>query len=94
MSTKQEYQMMLYHTHACYMNAMYNPNLPSDYKKTLNYSDFDFLDILDDSLTTKERRQRREEKIKQSQINEVNNLGALIKQMATAKGKKDNGKKE
>lgn len=94
MSTKQEYQSMLYHTHSCYMAAMYNPNLPSDYKKTLDYRDFDFLDMLDDSLTTKERRQRREEKLKQNQVNEINNLGALIKQMATAKGNKNNGKKE
>ncbi len=84
---------MLFHTHTCYLQAMYNPNLPTDYKKTLSYKDFDFLDMLDDSLTTKERRLRREEKYKQNQINEVNNIGALMKQMAIGKGNK-NGKKE
>lgn len=60
MSSKAERMQMLYHTHTCYLMAMYS-QLSPDYKKGLSYSDFDFLDILDDSLTTKERAEKRKQ---------------------------------
>lgn len=88
MSSKQEKMDMLYHTHTCYLMAMYNPNLPANYKKTLKYSDFDFMDMLDDSLTTKERRLKREQQKNINQAQEINSIGEMIKNMAIKKDKK------
>ncbi|MCV8477322.1 hypothetical protein ODS27_02005 [Escherichia coli] len=96
MNTKAEKMQMLYHSHSCYMMAMYSQGLSKDYKKDLSYKDFDFMDMLDDSLTTKERKEKRLADKEKKQNTDLKSLGEVIKSMATNKGKgkgKGNGKK-
>ncbi|WP_248900106.1 hypothetical protein [Escherichia fergusonii] len=86
MSSKAERMQMLYHTHTCYLMAMYS-QLSPDYKKGLSYSDFDFLDILDDSLTTKERAEKRKQNSVKKQSSDIDRMGEYIKNLAK-QGKK------
>lgn len=91
MSSKAEKTQMLYHAHTCYLMAMYS-NISTDYKKGLSYTDFDFLDILDDSLTTKERAEKRKQNSIKKQSNDIAQMGEYIKNLAQQGSKKD-GKK-
>ncbi|EGB43427.1 hypothetical protein EREG_01057 [Escherichia coli H120] len=52
------------------------------------------MDMLDDSLTTKERKEKRLADKEKKQNTDLKSLGEVIKSMATNKGKgKGNGKK-
>lgn len=64
-------------------------NMSPDYKKGLSYTDFDFLDILDDSLTTKERAEMRKQNSIKKQSNDIDRLGEYIKNLAQKGSKKD-----
>lgn len=78
---------MLFHAHQCYNTVMNNPNLSSEVRKKIKVSDFDFLDILDQNLTVKERAEQKRKLQEERQENDIKQLGLAIKNQALRKKK-------
>ncbi|WP_312228997.1 hypothetical protein [Pseudescherichia sp.] len=73
---------MLFHAHQCYNTVMNNPNITSEARKKIKVSDFDFLDILGENMTTKERSELRDKKKKEKQANDLDYMKNEIKKLA------------
>ncbi|WP_250153468.1 hypothetical protein [Cedecea lapagei] len=80
---------MLFHSYSNYFNAMNNPNLSKEARKSMKVSDYDFLDILSDPMTTKERAKKRQENKKAEDAKNMKAFGEKIKSIARS----NNGKK-
>ncbi|TKU20201.1 hypothetical protein [Citrobacter sp. wls827] len=80
---------MLYYSHLCHTMTMNTPGMTKELAKKIKYKDYDFLGLLDDRETSKERITRIN---KQRQESEFNKLGEAIKAQAMMKGK-SNGTK-
>ncbi|MDX7507802.1 hypothetical protein GFB57_18055 [Citrobacter sp. S39] len=81
---------MLFYTHLCHTMTINTPGMTKEIARKIKSKDFDFLGILDDRETRKERIERI---TKDRQTAELNKIGDAIKaQVAQMKGK-GNGKK-
>nr|WP_287855299.1 hypothetical protein [Klebsiella sp.] len=85
---------MLYHAHLCHSITMNNPGMTKEIAKSIKISDYDFLGVMDDSRTTKERYEERVQSQKNKDKNEIDNMGEMIKKLAESNGKNKDGKKE
>ncbi|HAV1973401.1 TPA: hypothetical protein JG946_003761 [Enterobacter hormaechei subsp. steigerwaltii] len=81
---------MLHHAHLCQTITLNNPNITKDFASKIKTTDYDFLNILDEG-TTKERREKRAEKVNGSKKENTNNF--LQARMDKMKELKANGKK-
>ncbi|EPL7198216.1 hypothetical protein QCW82_004622 [Klebsiella michiganensis] len=62
--------------------------------KSIKITDYDFLGILDDSKTTKERYNERHKLQQDKEERDIKSMGEIIKTLAQAKGKNKDGKKK
>ncbi|ELO0973797.1 hypothetical protein [Raoultella ornithinolytica] len=68
---------MYFHAHLCHMITMNNPGMTKELSKKIKVSDYDFLGLLDDSKTTKERYEERTKP--KDQVSEIEKIGNMIK---------------
>lgn len=83
---------MLAHAKLCETILLSSGNLTKEGRSKLKVSDFDYLDILgDDSLTSKEKANKRKEKEQANNSQNINKMGSMLKRMAK---EEQNGKRK
>lgn len=83
---------MVAHAQLCQTLLLSSGNLTKEGRSKLKLSDFDFLDILgDDSLTSKEKAQKKKENADKNSSQNINKMGDFIRRMAE---EQNNGKKQ
>ncbi|HEJ7613997.1 TPA: hypothetical protein SMH10_001413 [Klebsiella oxytoca] len=85
---------MLFHSNLCHSITMNNPGMTKEVAKSIKITDYDFLGILDDSKTTKERYNERLKLQQDKEERDIKSMGEIIKTLAQAKGKNKDGKKK
>ncbi|EMO5716201.1 hypothetical protein RVW00_001142 [Enterobacter bugandensis] len=81
---------MLKHAYQCYYLSLNSSALTHEAKKNLKVSDYDFLDVLDPTLSTREKANKRKANKEENQSNSITSIGEAIKKEAM---RKNNGKK-
>lgn len=81
---------MLKHAYQCYYSSLNSSTLTPEAKKNLKVSDYDFLDVLDPTLSTREKANKRKANKEENQANSITSIGEAIKNEAM---RKNNGKK-
>jgi len=81
---------MLKHSYQCYYSSLNSSTLTPEAKKNLKVSDYDFLDVLDPTLSTREKANKRKAIKEEKHSNSISSIGEAIKNEAM---RKNNGKK-
>ncbi|MEN4394019.1 hypothetical protein VI119_15000 [Enterobacter cloacae subsp. cloacae] len=81
---------MLKHAYQCYYSSLNSSTLTPEAKKKLKVSDYDFLDVLNPTLSTREKEEKRKAIVEENQTNSISSIGEAIKKEAM---RKNNGKK-